>query len=100
MLSEQPTYDEVFAELRSACNTHDMEKAHNCVRWILLHTEEKEFLIRALRYAIDTVRQETRDSYRWPWWLDFIERGKAASTEHHNKTHFRILAPDMDTLRR
>lgn len=99
MLSETPTYDEVFAELRSACNTHDMEKAHNCVRWFLLHSED-EPLVRALRYAIDTVRQETRDSYRWPWWFDFIERGKRASIERNDKEHFRILAPDMDILRR
>lgn len=93
------TPEQVFAELRSACNTLDMEKAHECVRWFLLHTKDEQ-LLNALHYAVQAVRHETRDSYHWPWWLEFVQQGRVASQEHNSQGYFRIFAPDLDVMMR
>lgn len=91
--------DKIFAELRSACQAGDMDKAHHCIRWFLLHASA-ESAESALHYASRTVRQETRDSYRWPWWLEFVRSGRRASLEKNGGEFFRILAPDPEVLER
>ena len=84
--------ENIFAELRSACAHKNYEKAHHCIRWFLLyaHTEAAES---ALHYAVNTVREDMSNSYRWPWWLKFIRNGRRASLVHHRGQHFRIIEP-------
>ena len=93
------TSDEVFAELRSACGGRDHEKVHHCLRWFLLYGEPT-MAQSALHYAIRANAQDTRNTFRWGWWLEFIELGRRASLQLNDHKHFRILAPDLSILKR
>jgi len=89
--------DDVFGELRSACACSDFDKAHNCIRWFLLYTDQAAALS-ALHYAIKTTQEDTRNTYRWSWWMDFLEQGRQASVQINNQHYFRILPPDAQLL--
>ena len=87
----------VFAELRSACNQQDYDKAHHCVRWFLLYARD-ESIESALHYAINTVHVDMHNSYKWPWWLSFIRQGKKASLSNNRGEFFRIINPSYEVM--
>ena len=89
--------DTIFSELRSACAHKDFDKAHHCIRWFLLHGNA-ENMESALHYAINTVRLDMSNSYRWPWWLAFVRNGKRASINENKNEFFRILPPEAEVL--
>lgn len=89
--------DAMFGELRSACAGEDYDRAHHCIRWFLLYAPHEQALS-ALHYAIKTTRLNTRNTYRWDWWLDFLEKGRRASTLLNNRHYFRIIPPDPSRL--